>query len=115
MFSFTEGRLLLPQHVDVVAPFTALGAVGIQSAASEESRIVHYISYQERRACGTPAKLALALTPEEIATVSALRCFSPDFSGFGHFKELLFTLSLTSSFEHFKELLFGSRKRLVID
>jgi 3',5'-cyclic-nucleotide phosphodiesterase len=102
--------------VDVVAPFAAFCAVGIQSAASEESEIVHYISNQERHAYGTPAKLAL--TPEEIATVSSLNCFSPDFSGLGHFKELLFffeTFDFLSSFRitaerFFRFLLVVSRR-----
>jgi 3',5'-cyclic-nucleotide phosphodiesterase len=77
-----------------IAPYLALIslAVEIDELHTEVGRgLATYFRQAERRRCEIPE--AFELTQAEQATVSSLECFSLDFRGVGHYKELFFFFS----------------------
>jgi 3',5'-cyclic-nucleotide phosphodiesterase len=65
-----------------------------------DSELAKWISPEERSAFAVPHLLKLA--PEEEQTVLSMNCFSPDFAGIGHFKELFFFFRIFNFCELFQ-------------
>jgi putative methionine-R-sulfoxide reductase with GAF domain len=94
--------------VDTVSEFAAFASIALQNSRAEpvkqvvgvEAELNKWIAPAERTTFVTPQ--ALELTPEERATVLSMNCFSPDFRGIGHFKEIFLFFKLFDFMSRFK-------------
>jgi 3',5'-cyclic-nucleotide phosphodiesterase len=75
-------------HLDFIHPFATFCGLAIRATRPEDIEIVRWLTPEDRSLTKIPPKLRL--TTDEITTVSSIACFSPDFKGIGHFKELFF-------------------------
>jgi 3',5'-cyclic-nucleotide phosphodiesterase len=87
--------------LNVFATFAgvAMQFTGQAPADPLEAALSEWVSPEERDGFEIPVKLKL--TEEEITQVSSMACFSPDFKGIGHFKELFHFFAYFDFFRKF--------------
>jgi 3',5'-cyclic-nucleotide phosphodiesterase len=88
------------EFLSAVAALCSRAIVPVDAGLQTSDDIDKVMTPNEKGSCRIPA--GLALSPSEVTTVRSLNCFSPDFKGIGHFKELFFFFQELKFFDQFQ-------------